>query len=215
MLFFNFLCYKIAYQAIQTLRMFNAIHHEEEKLLTGLREGNEEAFLKIYDAYWYKVFLIAYKRLGKKEIAEELTQDLFLKLWEKRETLKPQKISNYLFVSIKNSVIDHIQSGLVAGKYIDFYRSYTEQNSSATEEVVQFDDLTEAIERGLSELPDKTQEVFKLGRMHNWSSGKIAKHLNLSEKTVGYHLTKSLKFMRAYLREYLLTLLVLVNIFQR
>jgi RNA polymerase sigma-70 factor (ECF subfamily) len=186
--------------------MLTATHQDEELLLNDLREGSEQAFLKIYEAYWYKVFLIAYKRLGKKDIAEELTQDLFLKLWEKRQTLKPQKISNYLFVSIKNSVIDHIQSGLVAGKYIDFYKSFAEHSSSSTEEIVQYDDLTEAIERGLSELPGKTQEVFKLGRMHNWSSDKIAKHLNLSEKTVGYHLTKSLKFMRAYLREYLLTI---------
>jgi RNA polymerase sigma-70 factor (family 1) len=189
--------------------MFTAAHHDEEILLKNLREGSEEAFLKIYETYWYRVYLIAYKRLGKKDIAEELTQDLFLKLWEKRQSLKPQKISNYLFVSIKNSVIDHIQSGLVAGKYIDFYRSFAEQSSSSTEEIVQFDDLTEAIERGLSELPEKTQEVFKLGRLHNWSSDKIAKHLNLSEKTVGYHLTKSLKFMRAYLREYLLTVLII------
>jgi RNA polymerase sigma-70 factor (family 1) len=186
--------------------MLTATHQDEELLMKDLREGSEHAFLKIYETYWYKVFLIAYKRLGKKDIAEELTQDLFLKLWEKRQTLKPQKISNYLFVSIKNSVIDHIQSGLVAGKYIDFYKSFGEHSSSSTEETVQYDDLTEAIERGLSELPGKTQEVFKLGRMHNWSSDKIAKHLNLSEKTVGYHLTKSLKFMRAYLREYLLTI---------
>src|SRR5687768_916643 len=116
--------------------MLIAAHHDEEILLKDLREGSEEAFLKIYETYWYKVFLIAYKRLGKKDIAEELTQDLFLKLWEKRQTLKPQKISNYLVVSIKNSVIDHIHAGLVAGKYIDFYRLFAEQSSSATEEVV-------------------------------------------------------------------------------
>lgn len=186
--------------------MLTATHQDEELLLKNLREGSEEAFLKIYEAYWYKVFAIAYRRLGKKDIAEELTQDLFLKLWEKRQTLKPQRISNYLFVSIKNSVIDHVQSGLVAGKYIEFYKSFAEQTSSSTEDIVQFDDLTEAIERGLSGLPSKTQEVFKLGRMQNWPSDKIARHLNLSEKTVGYHLTKSLKFMRAYLREYLLTI---------
>jgi RNA polymerase sigma-70 factor (family 1) len=192
--------------------MLTATHQDEELLLKDLREGSEEAFLQIYEAYWYKVYLIAYRRLGKKDIAEELTQDLFLKLWEKRETLKPQKISNYLFVSIKNSVIDHVQSSLVAGKYIDFYKSFAQHSSSSTEETVQYDDLTEAIERGLSELPDKTQEVFKLGRMNNWSSDKIAKHLNLSEKTVGYHLTKSLKFMRAYLREYLLTFMIVANL---
>ncbi|WP_165823922.1 RNA polymerase sigma factor [Pseudochryseolinea flava] len=179
----------------------------EEEILKALRNGDEEAFLKIYETYWYHVFMIAYKRLGKKEIAQELTQDLFLKLWEKREALRPQKIGNYLSVSIKNSVIDHINAGLVANKYVDFYKSYAEQSSSATQQVVEFDDLTEAIEKGLLKLPVKTQEVFKLSRLDRWSSEKIARHLNLSEKTVGYHLTKSLKFMRTYLREYLLMFL--------
>lgn len=176
----------------------------EEKLLKALSDGDEQAFLTIYDEYWYKVFSIAYKRLGKKEIAEELTQDLFLKLWEKRESLKPQKIGNYLFVSIKNSVIDHIQSGLVASKYIDFYKSFGELNSRTTQNSVEFDDLSEAIERGLLKLPTKSQQVFKLSRLDHWTSDRIAKHLNLSEKTVGYHLTKSVKFMRSYLREYIL-----------
>ena len=180
---------------------------EDEDILRALSEGSEEAFLKIYELYWYKVFLIAYKRLGKKDIAEELTQDLFLKLWEKRRTLKPQKLDNYLCVSIRNSVIDHIHSGLVANKYIDFYKAFVESSSSETQHTVEFDDLSEAIEKGLLKLPVKTQEVFKLSRMNHWAPDKIAKHLNLSEKTVGYHLTKSLKFMRTYLREYLLTAL--------
>jgi RNA polymerase sigma-70 factor (ECF subfamily) len=92
---------------------------------------DEEGFLKIYNEYWYKIFLIAYKRLGKKDVAEELTQDLFLKLWERRDTLKPQNISGYLFVAIKNSVIDHIHSGLVANKYLHFYNIWR-LNSTAT-----------------------------------------------------------------------------------
>lgn len=186
--------------------------HNEEKILKALSEGDVTAFLKIYEEYWYKVFLIAYKRLGDKDIAEELTQDLFLKLWEKRQNLKPQKIGNYLFVSIKNSVIDYIHSSLVANKYVDFYKAFNESSCSATQNIVEFDDLSEAIERGLSKLPVKTQQVFKLSRLDGWAPNKIARHLKLSEKTVGYHLTKSLKFMRSYLREYLLAGLLFMSI---
>ena len=156
-------------------------------------------------------FLIAYKRLGNKDIAEELTQDLFLKLWEKRHSLKPQNIGSYLFVAIKNSVIDHIHSGLVANKYLHFYKTFGELNSTATQNIVEFDDLAQAIEKGLARLPKKTQEVFKLSRLESWSLDKIARHLHLSEKTVGYHLTKSLKFMRAYLREYLLMISLFIS----
>jgi RNA polymerase sigma-70 factor (family 1) len=187
--------------------MFGTFHDEEE-ILKALGEGDEEAFFKIYEAFWYDVYLIAYRRLGKKDVAEELTQDLFLKLWEKRQTLKPEKISNYLFVAIKNSVIDHIHSGLVVNRYLDFHKAFSESSCETTQNTVDFDDLTQAIERGLSKLPIKTREVFKLSRMSNWTPDKIARHLNLSEKTVGYHLTKSLKFMRTYLREYLLATLL-------
>jgi RNA polymerase sigma-70 factor (ECF subfamily) len=136
---------------------------------------------------------------------------LFLKLWEKRHTLKPQNIGSYLFVAIKNSVIDHIHSGLVASKYLHFCKTFNELSSTATQNVVEFDDLAQAIEKGLTNLPTKTQEVFKLSRLESWSLDKIARHLHLSEKTVGYHLTKSLKFMRAYLREYLLIGLIFIN----
>jgi RNA polymerase sigma-70 factor (ECF subfamily) len=186
--------------------------YNEEQILKALSEGDKEAFLKIYEDYWYKVFLIAYKRLGKKDIAEELTQDLFLKLWEKRQNLKMQKIGSYLYASIKNAVIDYIHSGLVANKYVDFYKAFGELSSSNTENVIEFDDLSEAIENGLLKLPTKTQQVFKLSRLDGWAPNKIAKHLHLSEKTVGYHLTKSLKFMRSYLREYLLTSLLFIQI---
>jgi len=192
--------------------MFVTLPNEEDTV-KALSEGDEAAFLKIYELYWYKIYLIAYRRLRKKEIAEELTQDLFLKLWEKRKTLKPQKIDNYLSVAIKNAVIDHIHSGLVASKYVDFYKAFGESTSrQQTQDTVEFDDLSHAIERGLSNLPVKTQEVFKLSRLNSWAPDKIAKHLHLSEKTVGYHLTKSLKFMRAYLREYLLLVLYFVVI---
>ena len=192
--------------------MFVTLPNEEDTV-KALSEGDEAAFLKIYELDWYKVYLIAYRRLGKKEIAQELTQDLFLKLWEKRKTLKPQKIDNYLCVAIKNAVIDHIHSGLVANKYVEFYKAFGESTSrQQTQDTVEFDDLSLAIERGLSNLPVKTQEVFKLSRLDSWAPDKIAKHLHLSEKTVGYHLTKSLKFMRAYLREYLLLVLYFVVI---
>ena len=184
----------------------------EEELLLALHEGKEEAFLKIYEKYWYRVFAIAYKRLKKKEIAEELTQDLFLKLWEKRTQLKLCKLENYLFVSIKNSVIDHINSGLVADKYVDHYKAFVEINCNTTQNSIAFNDLSEAIENGLKNLPLKSRQAFKLNRLNNWSPDKIAKHLNISEKTVGYHLTKSLKFMRSYLREYLLLSLLYLSI---
>jgi RNA polymerase sigma-70 factor (family 1) len=187
------------------------LSHSEDAILKALKAGDEGAFLQIYDTHWYRIFLIAYKRLGEKSVAEELTQDLFMKLWEKRESLEPQNIGNYLSVAIKNAVIDHIHAGLVANKYLDFCKAFSDANANATEHVVEFHQLSEDVRKGLSQLPEKTQMVFKLSRLDGWKSEKIASHLKLSEKTVGYHLTRSLKFMRTYLREYLLLTLLFAS----
>lgn len=182
-----------------------------DDLLENLRLGDEDAFLKIYETYWYKVYSVAYKRLHDKAISEELTQDLFLKLWEKRAQLRIEQLENYLVTSIKHAVIDHIQSGIVADKYIAHYKAFIAVNNNATEEIVNFAELSDAIEKGLEQLPEKSQEVFRLSRLSHLPAHKIAERLNLSEKTVGYHLTKSVKFMQAYLREhtYLCFLLLL------
>jgi RNA polymerase sigma-70 factor (family 1) len=173
-----------------------------EQLLENLRRGDEGAFLKVYDTFWYKVFSVAYKRLRDKAVAEELTQDLFLKLWEKRAQLRIEKLENYLLTSIKHAIIDYIQSGAVAEKYVEFYKAFVSMNHNSTEEIVNFDELSDAIERGLEHLPQKSQEVFRLTRLSHWPADKIAERLELSEKTVGYHLTKSIKFMQSYLRHH-------------
>ncbi len=183
----------------------------EKEIVEALKCGSKEAFLVLYECYWYKVFSMAYKRLKSKTVAEELTQDLFLKLWEKRGDLKIEKIESYLLTSIKNAVIDHINSGLVVSKYVNYYSAFVKLNNESTNAMVAFDELNEAIEKGLGKLSAKSQQVFKLSRFDKWSSKEIGDHLNLSEKTVGYHLTKSLKFMRSYLREYTLLLLLLLN----
>ena len=184
---------------------------DDKILLHRFLQGDEQAFVETYDRYWYKLFLSSYRRTRDKTVSEEIVQNLFLKLWEKRHTLKPHNVGSYLFVAIRNSVIDHIHSGLVANKYLEFYKTFRELNSASTQNIVEFDDLSQAIEKGLSQLPPKTQQVFKLSRLESWSLDKIARHLHLSEKTVGYHLTKSLKFMRAYLREYLLMGILFIN----
>lgn len=176
--------------------------------MSDLQNGEEDAFVKIYDAFWQKTYTIAYQRVRSKAIAEELTQNLFLKLWENRGHLIVSDLENYLFIAIKNSVIDHIKSGIRFNKYTEHYQAFVNRKFDSLSEDIKFNDLQEAINKGLAYLPEKTQIVFKLNRFENWPLEKISSHLNLSEKTVGYHLTKSLKFIRCYLKEFMLVVLL-------
>lgn len=180
----------------------------EMQLIENLIQGDRSSFTVIYKKYWYKLFLIASRRLHDKSISEELVQEIFVQLWEKRGTLKIQSLENYLVRSIKYAVIDHIRSQIVKDNYISYYKTFLDQEESETENLVAVNDVTFFMEKGLKSLPEKSQEVFRLSRMENWPVTKIATHLQLSEKGVEYHITKSLKTLRIYLKDFVAILFI-------
>ena len=184
---------------------------KDKILLHSFLQGDEKAFITIYDHYWYKLFLASYRRVKDKAAAEEIVQSFFLKLWEKRKTLKIDQLDNYLFSSIRNATIDFLNKEMVADKYIEHYKVFSSLESNTTEEMVELNDLEEALERGLQTLSGKSEEVFRLYRMNHWPVEKIASHLHVSEKSVHYYLTRSIKFIRSYLQQFTLALFLLLR----
>jgi len=174
----------------------------EMQLLENFIHGDRASFTILYKQYWYKLFLIANRRLNDREISEELVQEIFVQLWEKRETLHIQSLEKYLVRSMKYAVIDHIRSQIIKNNYISYYKAFIDQEESDTENLVAVNDLATYLEKGLKILPDKSREVFRLSRMESWPVTKIASHLQLSEKGVEYHITKSLKTLRIYLKDF-------------
>ena len=179
----------------------------DETLLVALNAGCREAFTVIYEKYWYDLYQMAFRRLKQKEIAEELVQDVFVKLWENRQVLHIQQLENYLFRAIKYSVIDYIRAELVQNRYLDYHMAFVVRHDTQTEETVAYHNLESLLEKGLITLPPKSQEIFRLSRLESWSTHKIALHFSLSDKAVEYHLTKSLKVLRMYLKELVVSLL--------
>ena len=187
----------------------SALAVSEMQLIENFIQGDRSSFTAIYKAYWYKLFLIAQKRLNDKATSEELVQEIFVQLWEKRASLQIHSLENYLVRAVKYAVIDYIRTQVVKNNYIHYYRSYIEQEESQTENTVAINDLTSVMEKGLKTLPEKSQEVFRLSRIEHWPVTKIATHLQLSEKGVEYHITKSIKTLRVYLKDFVVMLLVL------
>lgn len=180
---------------------------EEEYNLEELRQGNEEAFEKIFRHYWHPLYMMAYHKLRSHEEAEEIIQGIFTTLWEKRETLFITNLRYYLFASVRNRIINQVRSKITQEKYWNFYRTSIPQQEAATEDAVLFDDLTEAIEKAVNKLPEKSRQVFKLSRLEGHTITEIANRLHLSDKAIEYHLTKSIKELRMYLKDFILMLL--------
>lgn len=180
------------------------IFKDDKSLLHCFLRGDEKGFIAIYDRYWDALFLSCYRRIKEKAAAEELVQTLFLELWQKRHTLQIGQVENYLFSSLRQSTIDFLNKKMVAGKYLEFQNSFKVRESNAAEEIVKLNNLEERLEKGL---PGKSKPAF---RLHRWPVDKILPRVVSSKKTVHYHLTRSLKFSRTYLREFTLALFVLL-----
>ncbi|MBO0937017.1 RNA polymerase sigma-70 factor [Fibrella sp. HMF5335] len=180
----------------------------DEQLVAALQHGDRQAFAQLYDRYWADLFQVAARKLASPELAEELVQDLFISLWQRRDTLAITQVNRYLFSALKFAVIDHIRTQQVHERFVDYYLSMADP-ATQPEDALALQDLTRSIEQGLQTLPDKTQQVFRLSRFEHLTIPEIAARLNVSEKVVEYHLGNALRAMRNYLRTYGVVLAVL------
>nr|WP_293838999.1 RNA polymerase sigma-70 factor [uncultured Arsenicibacter sp.] len=174
--------------------------YNEDQLVVALQDGNQEAFAEIYDRYWRLLYRLAYKKLRSRETAEELVQDLFVSIWTKRNQTTIRELRPYLLTALRFSIINHIESLRVHDRFIAYYESFLHQPATEPADELSLQDLTDAVERCLLTLPEKSQQVFRMSRFEYLTIPEIAQRLDLSEKTVEYHLTRSLKVVRENLR---------------
>ena len=166
----------------------------DEQLISLLKQGDEKAFAALYGRYWDKIYVVACNRLGDPAQAEEIVQDIFVKLWDHRYTLKLKyTLSTYLSVAVKYRVIN----------YLDHLYSLRNKEarlpdsslliSSSPEELLFEKELREQLEATVKRLPEKCQLVFRMSREHGMSNKEIAHELSLSERTVENHINRALK----------------------
>jgi RNA polymerase sigma-70 factor (ECF subfamily) len=174
----------------------------DDQLVELLKKDNKCAFEEIYNRYWYKLYGIAYHQTGTKEEAEELVHDLFESIWLKRHQSIIRHLSAYLVVSIRHLTTNYIKSQINHRKFQEYFILHEIHETFSTEEIVDFKDLSFAIDEVMKKLPEKTCTIFKLSRFGNYSVKEISARLSLSEKTVEYHITKSLKLFKKHLKEH-------------
>ncbi len=180
--------------------------HKDQDLLDAIRHDDEGAFSELFKRYGRKVYKLAYCRVRSREAAEEIVQNLFISLWDKRTTLSINNISSYFYAAVKHKALNILESRIVHKKYWDYYKNFIPHQENLTERTVEFNDLMEAIEERMEYLPEKSKKVFTLNRLEGHSITEIANTLNLSEKTIRYHLTRSLKELRLHLKDFILSL---------
>jgi RNA polymerase sigma-70 factor (family 1) len=184
--------------------------HTDEQLLSLIKQDDEAAFVELFRRYASKVRSLAFSKVNSREVAQEIVQEVFANIWERRHSLNISFVSGYLFVAVKYEAINHIKSEITHRKHNKIYKAFTRISEDSTLRSVQYNDLAEALEGSVQKLPEKTQLVFRLNRLEGKSISEIALKLNLSEKAIKYHISRSLKELRLYLKEFLISLILCV-----
>ena len=192
------------------LRLSSLKEWDDEQVLRALTDGNRLALAELYERYWYALYRVAFQKTKSPEIAEELVQDLFVQLWQKRESLAVRRVDYYLFGALKYSVIDSIKSRIVHEKFQEYQQFFAPQADFSTEDQLSYNDLLGTIETELLKLPPKTQEVFRMSRFEGQTIPEISRKLALTDKAVEYHLSKALKLLRTQLRDYSFVLFLMM-----
>lgn len=182
-------------------KMTNISFDTDQQILQHLAKSDARAFDFIYQKYFQKLYGAAYKRLQNRELTEEVVQELFISLWERRSELTISgTLDSYLFSSIKYLTIAQFKKNNLFEQYSSTLIP-EENDLNFTEEMVAFDELNEAYQKALTTLPERCREVFVLKRT-GLSQREISEKLDISEKTVENQMTKALKILRDALRDY-------------
>jgi len=193
--------------------MNNFSESTDDELILLLQEGDSAAFKEIYNRYWDRLFNSAFKRLNNAELCEEIVQDVFTKLWIKRDGLAfTAGLSNYLFTAIRYNVIDTYRRQLLKTNYHKSMQQAKPDYTNITEENIFVRDLKAFVENELNHLPAKCRSVYELSRHQHKTNKEIALLLNISEKTVEGHLTKALAQLRLSLSEFMMVIVSMLLI---
>jgi RNA polymerase sigma-70 factor (family 1) len=172
----------------------------DQQLLSLIAEGNEHAFTEIYNRYWDRLYVTAFNRLADEQEAEEATQNVFMSLWKRRETIELNcLLSTYLSTAVKYQIFSRLAQLNRQNEHIAYLTQTTVEGSDTTTDWLSERELKQRLEKCVSALPEKCQIVFLMSREKGLSNSLIAQKLNIAEKTVEGHITKALSILRSSL----------------
>ncbi len=183
----------------------------DSDLLERLKKGEEIAFKVIFNKFYSKLFYFVREFIPFDDIIEDIIQDTFITLWNKRNELKKNSNLNaYLFTVVKNNCLNKLRDQryrqrLFAENYADSNELDINENVLASVDPSEytFEEIEQIIVRTLEELPPQCKKVFILSRFEELKNKQIAEELNISEKMVEKHISKGLKKFREALKDYL------------
>ncbi|MEL7587895.1 MAG: RNA polymerase sigma-70 factor [Prolixibacteraceae bacterium] len=171
----------------------------DQELIRLLGEGSKDAFRLLYSRYGVRIRRFAYFYLRQDQDAEELVQDVFLKLWDKRTMLDGSgNLRAYIYKIAVNSIYDFIRRKNVEQAFLEFSRGSAEESDQTWDDIV-YQDMLSHLSRLIEKMPDQRRKIFVMSKEKGLSNDEIAAALKLSKRTVENQLYRATSFLKSNL----------------
>jgi RNA polymerase sigma-70 factor, ECF subfamily len=192
--------------------------NEKEKILViRLKNNDKIAFEKIFNKYSERIYYFSYRYLKNKEESEEITQEVFVRLWNRRFDLKPElSFNSYLFMITKNAVIDLLRKRQKETSIDENYKIFNNDQQSQPDDKLVYKEINQVVESSIEELPFKRKQIFLMSREKGFTYKQIAAKLNISIKTVESHMRLALRQLKESIGDkydltFIITIIILTN----
>lgn len=173
--------------------------HNEKEILQKIAEDDEEAFNILYEKISPVVYGVAVNLLKDPFQAEDIVQDIFVKLWSGRKTLPlVQNLENFVFILTRNAVFSYFKKVTLETKVLAAIKESTVSNDTTTFHLAEEKEYRKILQSAISQLPPQQQQVYMLAEEKELSYNEIALSMHLSRETVKRHLNLARKFIRSY-----------------
>lgn len=168
-------------------------------LLLQLRNGDRSAFAEIYNQYRSKIFVYASSLCKSTDLAEEIVQEVFIRIWQKREQINTDlNFSAYIKKITLNHVLNHLKKVAREKVLQQELFGYIEVLRNSTEENLLEKELLKTYDEAIQNLPPQKKLIYHLSRTEELSHEEIAEKLNISKNTVKNHMVEATRFIRNY-----------------
>ncbi len=171
-------------------------------LVHHVRSGEKKAYQILFERYAPKIYSFALSYLKNKADAEELVQDVFLKIWEKRETLDVSRnIKSFIFKIAVNTIYDFIRHKNIESVFKDFARDNYEFHSNNTWDTVVFKEMQTTLNKLVVKMPAQRKKIFNLSKIKGYTNDEIANKLGISKRTVENQLYRAVLYLKEHLKD--------------
>lgn len=171
----------------------------DDELLKNIASGDRQAFTALFHRYWEELYCSAFFVTRDREISMDVIQEVFVWMWENRESWTISNTKSYLQAAVKYKVANEIRKGKLRSVAFEGWKDRVNSRQMVDNWELEVKELQRIIRDFTGQLPPRCQEIFRLSRFEHMSNREIADRLNISEKTVENQITIALGRLRRHL----------------